>query len=82
VESKASSKIMETRELGLLLLGLGALLAVAGLVIYWGGVSWFGRLPGDIRYESESTRVYIPITSMILLSILLTLLLNAVRRFL
>jgi len=82
VESKASAKIMETRELGLLLLGLGALLAVAGLVIYWGGVSWFGRLPGDIRYESESTRVYIPITSMILLSILLTLLLNAVRRFL
>lgn len=82
MESKASSKIMETRELGLLLLGLGALLAVAGLVIYWGGVSWFGRLPGDIRYESESTRVYIPITSMILLSILLTLLLNAVRRFL
>ena len=82
MESKASAKIMETRELGLLLLGLGALLAVAGLVIYWGGVSWFGRLPGDIRYESESTRVYIPITSMILLSILLTLLLNAVRRFL
>jgi hypothetical protein len=66
----------------LLLVGLGALLAVAGLLIYWGGFSWFGRLPGDIRYESESTRVYIPITSMILISILLTLLLNVARRFL
>jgi hypothetical protein len=73
---------MGTRELGLLLLGAGALLAVAGLVIYWGGFSWVGRLPGDIRYEGESTRVYIPITSMVLLSILLTLLLSVVRRFL
>ena len=73
---------MGTRELGLLLLGAGALLAVAGLVIYWGGFSWVGHLPGDIRYESESKRVYIPITSMVLLSILLTLLLSVVRRFL
>ena len=70
------------RELGLLLVGLGALLAVIGLLIYWGGFSWFGRLPGDIRYESESTRVFVPIASMILISILLTLLLNVVRRFL
>ncbi len=69
------------RELGLLLVGLGALLAVAGLVLYWGGFSWFGRLPGDIRYQSESTRVFVPITSMILLSILLTVLLNLARRF-
>ena len=70
------------REVGLLLVGLGALLAVAGLLIYWGGFSWFGRLPGDVHYESESTRVHIPISSMILLSVLLTLLLNVVRRFL
>ncbi len=68
------------RELGLLLVGLGALLAIAGLLIYWGGFSWFGRLPGDIRYESESTRIFIPITSMILISILLTALLNLARR--
>ena len=71
-----------SRELGLLLLGLGALLAVGGLVLYWGGFSWFGRLPGDIRYESESTRIFVPITSMVLLSILLTVILNLIRRFL
>jgi len=64
----------------LLLVGLGALLAVTGLLLYWGGFWWFGRLPGDIRYESESTRVFVPITSMILLSILLTALLNLARR--
>jgi hypothetical protein len=73
------------REIGLLVLGAGALLVFAGIVIYWGGFSWFGRLPGDIRYESESTRVFIPLTSMILISILLTLALNLIsliRRFL
>jgi hypothetical protein len=70
------------RELGLLLLGMGALLAVAGLFVYWGGFAWFGRLPGDIRYESDSTRVFVPLTSMILLSILLTVILNVLRRFL
>ena len=69
------------RELGLLLVGLGALVAVVGLLLYWGGFSWFGRLPGDIRFESESTRVFVPITSMILISILLTVLLNLARRF-
>lgn len=70
------------RELGLLLLGLSALLAVAGLLLYWGGLSWFGRLPGDIRYESGSTRIFVPLTSMVLLSILLTVILNLIRRFL
>lgn len=41
---------------------------------------WFGRLPGDIRYEGENTRVFIPITSMLLISVALTLVLNLVRR--
>jgi len=35
-----------------------------------------GRLPGDIRIESERCKVFIPITSMVVLSIILTLLLN------
>ena len=73
---------MEGRSLGLLLVGAGAVLAVLGLIVYWGGFSWFGRLPGDIRYEGESTRVYVPITSMVLLSLLGTLALNLLRRFL
>jgi hypothetical protein len=74
--------VMEPKSFGLLLVGLGLLLVLAGLVAYWGGFSWFGRLPGDIRYEGESTRVFVPITSMILLSILLTVLVNLLRRFL
>jgi hypothetical protein len=73
---------MEPRSLGVLLVGLGALLAAVGLVTYFGGFSWFGRLPGDIRYEGESSRIFVPITSMIVISIVLTLLLNLVRRLL
>ncbi len=71
---------MEARSIGLLLMGAGVVLAVVGLVAYWGGLSWFGRLPGDIRYQSESTRIFIPITSMVLISLLLTVLVNLLRR--
>ncbi len=71
---------MEPRSSGLLLIGAGVALAVVGALVYFGAFAWFGRLPGDIRYEGESTRVYIPITSMLLLSALLTLLLNLFRR--
>jgi hypothetical protein len=42
-------------------------------------VNWFGRLPGDLRLGSGNTRVFIPITSMILLSIILTIVVNLFR---
>ena len=60
---------------GLVLAGVGALIAI-------GALDWFGRLPGDIRIESERTRIYVPITSMLILSIALSVLLAIVRRFL
>jgi hypothetical protein len=71
---------MEPRSLGLLIVGVGLALALVGLVVYFGGFSWFGRLPGDIRYQGENTRVFVPITSMLLASAVLTLLLNLARR--
>lgn len=61
-------------------MGAGVALTLVGLVVYFGGFSWFGRLPGDIRYQGENTRVFVPITSMILASAVLTLLLNLARR--
>jgi hypothetical protein len=42
----------------------------------------FGRLPGDIRIEGENGSFYFPLTSSILVSILLTILLNIISRFL
>ncbi len=68
---------------------MGRWLIIAGLVLVVLGVilnfapwmlSWFGRLPGDIRIESGRTRVFIPITSMILLSLVLTLIINLFKR--
>lgn len=54
----------------IILLGLG--LVFIGLVLYFtnGKLDWIGNLPGDIRIEGERTKVYIPITTMILFSIL------------
>jgi uncharacterized membrane protein len=69
-------------ELGPVLVWVGVLLVVLGLLAWSGALNWFGRLPGDIRIERETVRVYIPIVSMLLLSVVLTLLLNLVRRWL
>ncbi len=62
---------------------LGVILVLVGLVIWLAGdkFSWFGHLPGDIRVERNNMRFYAPITSMILLSILLSLLLWLFRKF-
>jgi hypothetical protein len=68
------------RSVGLLVVVGGVFIIVVGLLIYSGGLSWFGRLPGDIRYESGGVRVYIPIVSMLLVSIALTVLFNLLRR--
>lgn len=69
------------RSIGLLVIVGGICVIVVGLLIYSGGLSWFGRLPGDIRYESGGVRMYIPIVSMLLVSLALTLIFNVLRRF-
>ena len=69
------------RSVGLLVVFGGIFIIVIGLLIYSGGLSWFGRLPGDIRYESGGVRVYIPIVSMLLVSLALTVIVNLLRRF-
>lgn len=71
---------MPSRGVGLLLVGLGVAAILVGLLVWAGWLSWFGRLPGDIRVERENVRFYFPITSMILVSIVLSLLLNLIRR--
>ncbi|MFW6074683.1 MAG: DUF2905 domain-containing protein [Chloroflexota bacterium] len=73
---------MDSRTTALLVIAVGAGIILIGLLMLAGGLSWFGRLPGDIRYEGDSSRVYIPITSMVLVSIVLSLLLAVVRRLL
>ena len=64
------------------LITAGLVLLVIGLLMHYapGLLNWFGRLPGDIRIENERGRVYLPITSMLVVSIVLTLLVNLFRR--
>ena len=61
---------------------LGLAIVVVGLLVWAGGFAWFGRLPGDIRIERETVHIYIPIVSMLLVSLVLTLLLNLLSRWL
>ena len=56
-----------------LLIAVGTLLILAGLTLKTGLLDWFGRLPGDIRYQGEHFAFFAPFTSMILLSIVLSL---------
>jgi uncharacterized protein HemY len=63
------------RTVGPWLIGSGAMFLIVGLLAWSGGLSWFGRLPGDIRIETERTHIFIPITSMLIVSAALNLLL-------
>lgn len=70
------------RGVGTLLVLVGLGVALIGVLVASGAMSWFGRLPGDIRIEGESTRVFVPITSMIVISVVLTVVVNVAGRFL
>lgn len=60
----------------------GAVLLALGAVLHFapGLLNWFGKLPGDINIETERGRIFIPITSMIIVSLVLTVLINLFRR--
>jgi NAD/NADP transhydrogenase beta subunit len=64
---------MEARSAGLLLVVAGVVVIVIGALVFAGLLGWFGRLPGDIRMEGENVRVYVPLASMLLISIVLSL---------
>ncbi len=70
-------------ETGKYLIIAGGLLLLAGVIIYFfhDKLHWIGRLPGDIRIEKENFRFYFPITTMILLSLLITAIVAVIRRF-
>lgn len=68
------------RQLGIVLMVVGGLVALVGWLATMGWLGWFGKLPGDVRIVSGSTRVYVPITSMLLVSAGATLVFNLLRR--
>jgi hypothetical protein len=73
---------VDARATGLAIVLLGIAAVVIGLIAMTGALSWFGRLPGDIRYSSGGTRVFIPITTMLVVSVVLSVALAVFRRWL
>lgn len=63
---------------------LGVAVILVGVAVYFlhDKLHWIGRLPGDIRIERENSRFYFPITTMILLSVLLNVIIVLVRKLL
>ncbi|RMF89403.1 MAG: DUF2905 domain-containing protein [Nitrospinota bacterium] len=71
----------EFSSFGKLFILIGCLFIIIGsLILLAGKVPWLGRLPGDIVYERGNFRFYFPLATSILLSIVLTLLLNLLLR--
>jgi hypothetical protein len=60
---------------GAVLLAVGALLQFAP----W-AINWFGKLPGDIHIETDRGKIFIPITSMIIISVVITILVNLFKK--
>jgi H+/Cl- antiporter ClcA len=62
----------------------GVILVLVGVIVYFfhDKLNWFGRLPGDISIERENFRFYFPITTMIIISIVLSLVMQLIKKLL
>lgn len=70
-------------ETGKYIILFGIVIIIAGIVVYFfhDKLHWIGRLPGDIRIEKENFKFYFPVTTMILLSLVVTALVWVARKF-
>jgi hypothetical protein len=68
--------------MGKLFILLGIVLLLLGFVLNYAPwlINWFGKLPGDIRVEGEHSLLFIPITSMLVVSVVLTIIVNVFFR--
>ena len=66
--------------LGKMILICGVLIAASGLIIFIFGRLGLGRLPGDIFIQRENVTFYFPLATMLLVSIVLTIIINILRR--
>lgn len=70
-------------EIGKTIIIIGiAITAIGGVIYLWGDkFSWFGNLPGDVKIEKENVKVYFPVVSMIVISVILSLISWLYRKF-
>jgi H+/Cl- antiporter ClcA len=71
------------QQTGKYILIAGVIIVIAGILIYFfhDYFKWIGRLPGDIRVERENFKFYFPLATMIIVSLVLTILINIFKRF-
>ncbi|WP_341225923.1 DUF2905 domain-containing protein [uncultured Arcticibacterium sp.] len=71
------------QNLGKYIIFAGITILVIGVLVYffWDKLGWFGKLPGDLTFEKGNTKIYFPVLTMILVSIVLNLVIYLVRRF-
>ena len=69
---------------GKYVIAVGIIIVLIGTIIYFFGdkLSWIGRLPGDIRIEKENLKIHFPITTMLIISILLNVIIWLFKKFL
>ncbi|MDO9533948.1 MAG: DUF2905 domain-containing protein [Bacillota bacterium] len=67
--------------MGRILLTIGGVIVLTGLIFLFLGRFGLGRLPGDILIKRENLTIFFPITTMILISVILSLIFNFFRRF-
>ena len=69
--------------IGKIIVLIGGSLVVVGLIIWFLGdrFGWFGNLPGDIKIVTPNFGCFFPLTSMIIVSIILSVLLSLLARF-
>ena len=74
--------VVEETKMGKLFIFAGIALVIVGVLLHFapGLLSWFGRLPGDIRIEGERGKFYFPVVSMLIISVVLSIVLNWLRR--
>jgi hypothetical protein len=70
----------DDRSIGLLIVSAGVIAVVIGLIVMRGGFGWFGHLPGDFRIERPNLKIYFPLGSMIVVSIVLSAISYLIRR--
>lgn len=72
---------MDLQSIGRVLLVLAAAIALTGILMMIGGRLGLGSLPGDVKLQGQGWSCFVPIASSIVISLVLTLLLNVALRF-
>lgn len=71
------------QQAGRIIILIGLIIIITGILVYFlaDKLHWFGKLPGDIRIERENFRFYFPITTALILSLVISLVIYLIRKF-